>query len=450
MKFNYIRSIIATTSVAAMIAVGSSSCKIDEQVDPNFPSVSAIEANATVDELNNLVSGMESGMRNRFDTYLDGVCVIGREYYRFSGSDPRFTSDLLGKASAVLDPNTFYTTNPWADRYRVVRDGWILRHAIDNTSAALTDEQKNGYRGYAKTIQALELLYNLNMQYDNGIRLVDDVEDPENLGPFTSDYQACVQGLIDLLDDGYSDLQNGGDAFVFTLSSGFTGFNTPSSFGQFNRALAARLKLYHNDWQGTLDDLNQSFFNFGGDLTTGAYMVYSTAGGDIVNDAFTPLGSSPGANARCVQKDVVPDAELGDNRVVTKMILRSDTAFNDGLSSTYDVWVYKSNEDPICIIRNEELILIYAEANNENGNSTEAVNAINVIRESAGLPDYSGAVTQDALRDEILNQRRYSLFAEGHRWIDMRRAGKLGELPIDRPDDDVWVKFPIPASEEGF
>ena len=53
----------------------------------------------------------------------------------------------------------------------------------------------------------------------------------------------------------------------------------------------------------------------------------------------------------------------------------------------------------------------------------------------------------DALMDEIVKQRRYSLFGEGHRWIDMRRWGRLNQLPIDRPGDDVWEKFPRPVSE---
>jgi hypothetical protein len=47
----------------------------------------------------------------------------------------------------------------------------------------------------------------------------------------------------------------------------------------------------------------------------------------------------------------------------------------------------------------------------------------------------------------MLEQRRYSLFYEGHRWIDMRRYNKLGELPIDRPGDQVWSALPIPQTE---
>ncbi len=38
-------------------------------------------------------------------------------------------------------------------------------------------------------------------------------------------------------------------------------------------------------------------------------------------------------------------------------------------------------------------------------------------------------------------------FFTGHRWIDMRRYNKLGELPLDRAGDNVFDKFPIPFTE---
>jgi hypothetical protein len=56
-------------------------------------------------------------------------------------------------------------------------------------------------------------------------------------------------------------------------------------------------------------------------------------------------------------------------------------------------------------------------------------------------------MTQPALITEMLNQRRYSLYFEGHRWIDMRRYNLLGQLPVDRPGDDVWSAFPLPVTE---
>ena len=100
---------------------------------------------------------------------------------------------------------------------------------------------------------------------------------------------------------------------------------------------------------------------------------------------------------------------------INKATLRTSTAsIPAGLSSNRDVWVYTSSTAPIPIIRNEELILIYAEANIQLNNFDDAIKALNIIRTKHGLANYSGAQTQAALIDEMLYERRYSLYFEGH------------------------------------
>jgi len=96
-------------------------------------------------------------------------------------------------------------------------------------------------------------------------------------------------------------------------------------------------------------------------------------------------------------------------------------------------------------MRNEELILLRAEANIGKGNYTAAEPDINFIRQSAGLT----AVTLDANNalDELLKQKRYSLFLEGFRWIDLRLYNKLNTLPIDRTGDVVHTEMPRPSTE---
>jgi len=64
-----------------------------------------------------------------------------------------------------------------------------------------------------------------------------------------------------------------------------------------------------------------------------------------------------------------------------------------------------------------------------------------------GLADYSGDISDGALTNELLMQRRYSLFGEGHRWLDMRRYNRLGDLPLDRSGDEVFIQFPRPILE---
>src|ERR1043165_7634542 len=269
-----------------IIALGWSSCKVDPIIDPNNPSTSVITQNASLGELQNLVDGIEAGMRNNLNTYFDAVSVVGREYYRFATSDPRFTSDLLGKGSATLDNNTFYTTNPFAGRYRVVKNTNILIQALQNTKAPISDAQRKAAIAYAKTVQAYELLMVFNQQYDNGIRV--DVSDPDKLGPFLSKDES-LNAIQNLLNDANLDLNGNAVDLPFTTVL----YNKKASeFSKFNRALAARVAVYRKDWALANTALTESFLDLNGSLTDGSYYLYSTGGGDLLNPLFFPLNSA--------------------------------------------------------------------------------------------------------------------------------------------------------------
>ena len=423
-----------------LLALCWTGCKVDPILDPNNPSTSGISQNASIGELQNLVVGAEAGMRNNLANYYDGISVIGREYYRFATSDPRLTGDLLGKGSATLDNNTFYTTNPFNARYRVVKNANTLITALTNTKASITDGQRKASIAYAKTVKAHELLMVFNQQYENGIRV--DVDDPDKLGAFLSKDES-LNAIQNLLNEAYLDLKGNDVDFPFTtvLYS-----KKALEFLKFNRALAARVAVYRKDWALALTALNESFFDLNGSLTNGVYYLFSTAGGDLLNPVFFPQDTPP-AEARLTQPAFITDADAGDTRL-SKAPKRTSTGTQDGLSSDYDFFVYKTNVASMPIIRNEELILIYAEAKIQLNSFPDAIVALNRIRTAASVSPYAGAITQAALINEMLKQRRYSLFGEGHRWVDMRRYDKLSELPIDRTGDDVWKQFPRPATEQ--
>jgi hypothetical protein len=189
----------------------------------------------------------------------------------------------------------------------------------------------------------------------------------------------------------------------------------------------------------------KSFFSLNGDFNAGVFDVFGTGSGDQLNPFFIPQDQT--GEVRVAHPSFATDIEAGDDRI-NKATLRNPVASLDGLSSNRDIWVYTSSTAPIPIIRNEELILIFAEANIQNNDLSEGTDAINAIRNGHNLPNYSGANTQAALLTEMLNQRRYSLFCEGHRWIDLRRYNLLNTLPIDRTGDQVWTEFPLPVSEQ--
>ena len=448
MKINIYKILFFTVMITMMV-----SCEVEEFSDLNGPEVSAFGDEITRGDLQDLIGGILYSSRLRLGTYYDDCGVIGREYWRFSGSDPRFTTDLLGGGNSVLDNNTFYITGPWAARYRTVKNANLILGFFDtqDLSAQFSTSEIDATIGLLRTFIAYELLLNLNLTNDGGIRL--DVADENNLGPFVSK-SVALTGIRAILDAGAGNLGNGGGAFPFVLTSGFSGFDTPSSFLKANRAISARVAAYQGDASSVLNYLNSSFFSLNGsDLNTGIYYNFSEDQTDIINPLFISIGGTSAAQARIVQPLFITDAEGGDNRL-DKVAQLSEPVTLDGLTGDYIVNRYLSNSDDIPIIRNEELILLYAEANITK-NSAEAVIALNIIRNSAGLGDYSGATDTESLINEMLNQRRYSLYAEGHRWIDMRRYNKLDELPIDRPPnpevpddgDNVWIQFPIPLTE---
>lgn len=418
------------------IALFFTACKKDYG-DLNNATVEELSNNASQSELNNLVSGTESGMRNALNFYIDDVSTIGRESYRFSGSEPRYVLDLLGANDATLGGSNFYITLPWAARYQVVKNCNILAQAATN-SKLITDAQRKAYIGFARTIKAYQLLLNLNLTNTNGIRV--NVADPDHLGPIVTN-TAALTAITALLDSAKNDLT--GSTVSFPLA-GFAGLDDAAGLTKFNRALAARVSVYQGNWQAALDDLTASFFTLTNNFNAGAYHMFGTGSGDQLNSLFIPPNQS--GEVRVAHPSYAEDIEAGDDRI-GKTLLRATPAGLSNLTSDRDMWVYTSSTAPAGIIRNEELILIYAEANIQLNHLTEAVTAINLIRSTHNLGSYSGSVTQPALITEMLKQRRYSLFGEGHRWIDLRRYNLLNTLPLDRPGDDVWPEFPLPVTE---
>ena len=105
----------------------------------------------------------------------------------------------------------------------------------------------------------------------------------------------------------------------------------------------------------------------------------------------------------------------------------------------------------IPIIKNEELLLLSAEVNLGLNNKAAAIADIDSVRiRSGGLAPTTLTVasTDSAFVTEILYNRLMSLLWEqGVRWIDARRYGRLGTLPIDRPGDQVFPSMIVPAGE---
>jgi starch-binding outer membrane protein, SusD/RagB family len=444
--------------VGLAMAAFASACsvvEVEQIPDLNNPTLESVLSNATSAQISQLGVGVQSVMRNNYGDMSTIGGSIGRECVIFAKTDNRYYTELQGQAP--IDAAGIML--PWYGGFNATRRrAEIFLRSAQNTTS-LNAAEKSACVGFAKTVQAFVMLNCLNMMGETGIRTTftdllakDDMLKPGAFVTYTEGLAACKK----LADEGLAALGSGGAAFPFPMGSGWTAaFSTPAGFAKFNRAIAARIAMYQKDWAGMNTALTASFLDVNGALTTGPNFTYSTTAGDATNPLFQPLEESNRPTA--VQKNFVAEAEAGDTRVFgtsireggkAKIRKRTATVSLGGFpASEYEQQQYATNTSSINIIRNEELILMSAEAKAQTNDLAGALVAVNKIRTAHGLAA-STAATQAALITEILKQRRYSLFMEGsHRWFDMRRYGLLAQLPKDLATHQVWDKFPKPQNE---
>ena len=434
--------------LAGLVALGA--CSFDLSTNPNSPDPIGEDPSRT--EVGVAANGMLIAFRNDFADFALDMGIIGREVLRFDGSDPRFTSELL---HGPLDPGgDAFGGDHWADEYTGIRGGNLIL-AVLPTATELSVEEQSASSGYVKTIQALNYLIVLTSHTQDSIPIVTATDVTAAPAPFGTN-AAAYDHVISLLDQARTELQAGGSAFPFALPGGFSGFNTPATFLQFNRGLRARVAAYRQDWNGVLAALAESFIDPAAALDRGVYMDYGTGPGDLAN----PLSIDPLQGENFAHPSLETGAQLQVDGVTpdlrfTSKIIQRPVGSADDLTSDLG-WVrYPAPNSPIPIVKNEELLLLRAEAEIGLGNLPAALPDINTVRTRSGnLQALADLGTPEAAVGELLYNRLYSLIFEGaHRWIDARRYGRLATLPLDRttrpdfPPDQVFATLPIPTDE---
>lgn len=421
------------------------SCNIvDEVPDFNNPSLTEVTDSPTPASVNALATGVLIGAREQPEDYLYVTGIVGREMYDFDVATLSTSQLIFGP----LDPGVWGGLG-WVSQYQNVRNIQILLSALERVEN-MTDEEKEGIRGFAKTIEAYELLTVINTRDTNGA-VIDIPADPTgDPGPLVGKDQVFSR-IDELLDEANTHLQNSGDSFSFNLSTGFSDFDSPSTFLAFNRALKARVAVYQGNYEDALSALENSFLDLTAPLDAGAYHVYSTSSGSATN----PFSSrSQGDAPSYVAKDSYEtDAQSKlngnpDDRFQEKFRKLPSVQKRLGLQTDITFTIYNTPEKSIPIIRNEELILLRAEANLNLDNISQAAADINFVRrESGGLEDREDLNAGNIL-DELLYNKRYSLYMEGgHRWLDLRRYGLLDRISLGNPEAVIFEKFPIPLNE---
>jgi hypothetical protein len=444
----------------------------------NQPILEDLLTNPTRGKLAAAASGIFADARGDIQAVVWRLGSLGREGINLSGNnqpdyqEPYFLSALIGSG---------FGGALWSGRYAAIRDVNTYLTALTRVDTVqVTLREKAGSRGMANTMAALAFLYVVETRDSLGAPISVDLPISAPPAPFVR--KDSVYGhVLFLLDSARADLVRADTfSFPFAVPPGLSGisanaldFSTPALFLRFNRALAAKARILRATAAGcgtacytaALADLAASFLsNQSANFKKGAYFDFSNGAGDAANGLSEPLNGvtffahpSDTANAQ------LQGGGAKDQRVLDKLTPGVVRQVLGGISEIpgelkFTVYFTAGAADParpIPIIRDEELLLLRAEAEWFTGSKAPALADLDSVRVGSGklAPSASIPLTvaspDSVFVKELLYNRRYSLLWEqGTRWIDARRFGRMGDIPKAPPTGGNVAKvMPIPDTE---
>lgn len=368
----------------------------------------------------------------------------------------------------------------WSPFYGLI---YKCNDAIDglNKSTKLSPGVKQQLLGEAKFIRAFHYFYLVNLFGDVPLAITTDPEINRGLGRSAKEkvYEQIMNDLKEaeeLLSSNYLD-----GTLLKTTSERVR----PTKWAA--AALLARVYLYTGDWGkaeeranlvientslfGPLPAINNVFLK----NSTEAIWQLQPTNLDFNTDEsrfFVIPPTGPNVNNPVkLSKALLGSFELNDLRRVfgnwvdtTIYTVSLSPLVRDTIPYVYKYKIFASPGvstpaamlEYVMVLRLGEQYLIRAEARTHLGKIEEAQSDLNAIRTRAGLPNTT-AGDQPTLLTAILDERRHELFCEGgHRWLDLKRTGKIDEVmnvvtPIKSDGATNWRAFqalyPIPYSE---
>jgi tetratricopeptide (TPR) repeat protein len=143
--------------------------------------------------------------------------------------------------------------------------------------------------------------------------------------------------------------------------------------------------------------------------------------------------------SRNYSNDETDPIAVATNRTVYLRKFQNDATMNGEVFHSGNNYRY---------VRYADVLLLYAEALNEIGQTSAAYQYVDRVRERAGLAalsDVKPGLSQDAFREQIKHERITELSGEGHRWEDLSRWGDLGPELADR--DPAFNNFVVGKHE---
>src|SRR5438874_8573912 len=281
-------------NLVAAVAVMVAGCSLDI-TNPNSPTPGVVKTSPRT-ATGQMLVGVLATYRDNRAVQIRAFGSFGRESYYMFLTDGRF---ITGPYKNWRQNNAFEAGTQWGVRYQNYRNAYEAMKAVNATPAgaptptALTGAEEAGALGVLQTFIALDMLHVIEARGAIGA-VVDMTDDVNAVLPVVSE-DSVYKWITAKLDEAKGNLDTAGASFFFPMHAGFSAggvaANTPAGFGQFNRALKARVEAKRGSL-GCASCYATALSALGGtwiaDLTAanrdlGVYVIYSTASSDVLN-----------------------------------------------------------------------------------------------------------------------------------------------------------------------
>lgn len=452
------------STIALVVALVAAGCKDNPVSNPiDAPTVDALSGGLTRTSLQQLATGVTAQDRAAFSG--NGSIIIpaiyARDVYRIDASESRYVLETLG---GNPDPGSFAGGSGFTDYYVAIRAANTILLSLRTPDATqFSTAEVNAARGFFRTMKALDYYRLIELRDTVGIPIQTD--DPAEVTDIRCK-TAVLSFIAALLDSANADLAAAGGAteLPFTLPTGFSAFgrdyNTVSNLIRFNRGLKGKVDFYRGLdrtspqpalFQTAINELTEAL----GGAAPGAVPASQFGVGAYYK--YVPGGSENFKNPRSDPKIglnplVVDSVQAGDAR--RSKIVDRTTLSGNGLSTTITfsgaVPTAATEALPIAVLRDEELVLLRAQAYIEAGQLAAAAADINSVRTSYGLAPYPLFLDKASAINAVLYEKRFSLLFEGpQRLVDLRGYGRLNGIYFrqELPTDPFNAAMPLPRAE---
>ncbi|WP_046243474.1 RagB/SusD family nutrient uptake outer membrane protein [Hymenobacter terrenus] len=454
----------------ASLLVGSSCNKfVDIKPDDNIPVANYYKTEA---DFRAALTGSYANLRgiyNNYYLYSELPADNARTFGESEGSQGPF--DKL-----TWTPITPQISGAWNDAYRTTALANIILARIEPVPFA-NPATKTQYIGEAKFLRAL-MYFNLVRYFGDVPLVLTEVTSEQDAYKYNRSPAADVYAQIE------KDLLDAEAALPVTYAAAADKGRATKGAAQ---ALLGKVYLQQKKWPEAEAQLAQvvtantyqilpdiaNVFGLGKDnnaeiVFAAQYVATGFGEGNSFVHNFVPQPSgtsitSVTSNSTCVgTQDLYNAFEPGDVRrdAFLGIYIGTETYYW-AKKFIYRVTLQNEGENDWPILRYADVLLMYAEALNNNGKTALAIPQLNRIRTRAGLAakplTLSSADTQLAIEQE----RRVELCFEGQRWYDLIRwdkevstmqAFKTKYLPLDRATVNLNPRpearlLPIPSRE---